>query len=464
VITAQSEFDRENLGDDSSLSKELLQTLRFALPSLLGAIFFLLPVRHDGSWTIPMGVLTDWLRNVIGSLMPVVVVGIVVISALATAWYTLVKRPPEGGYRGLDRIFFVPRGWLFLRILGGLVTVLIFFRIGPEFVWSDATGHVVLYDLATAIVTIFIFASLLLPLLTDFGLMELIGTVFRNLFQKLFRLPGRSCIDAVASWMAAAAVGVMITSLQYERGYYSGREAAVIATNFSVVSLPLCLVVAQFSGLGHLFWPYYLTVVAAGLIAAMIMPRIPPLSRKADSYSEAGRQIEELPASGEGLMRAGLRKAVSKAATAPAPAAYLRSSVEVLFDIWFGLMPPLMVIATLGLVIVEYTPVFTWLSYPLIPLLEILHLPEARAAAPAFLVGFAEMFLPAVLAKGIESELTRFVVISVSITQLIYMSEVGVLILKTRIPLNFRDLITIFLLRTLITLPVAAAIAHWLVF
>ena len=105
-----------------------------------------------------------------------------------------------------------------------------------------------------------------------------------------------------------------------------------------------------------------------------------------------------------------------------------------------------------------------WLSYPLIPLLELFQLPEAAAAAPALLVGFAEMFLPAVMAKGIDSELTRFVIICTSITQLIFMSEVGVLILKTRIPLNFIDLVVIFLLRTLITLPIIVAIAHWMVF
>jgi nucleoside recognition membrane protein YjiH len=56
------------------------------------------------------------------------------------------------------------------------------------------------------------------------------------------------------------------------------------------------------------------------------------------------------------------------------------------------------------------------------------------------------------------------VIISVSITQLIYMSEVGILILKTQIPLNFIDLVVVFLLRTLITLPIVAAIAHWVVF
>ena len=54
-------------------------------------------------------------------------------------------------------------------------------------------------------------------------------------------------------------------------------------------------------------------------------------------------------------------------------------------------------------------------------------------------------------------------IISVAITQLIYMSEVGVLILKTRIPLNFINLVTLFVLRTIIALPVIVAIAQGLV-
>jgi nucleoside recognition membrane protein YjiH len=69
-----------------------------------------------------------------------------------------------------------------------------------------------------------------------------------------------------------------------------------------------------------------------------------------------------------------------------------------------------------------------------------------------------------VITKDIESELTRFVVIGVSITQLVYMTEVGVLIMKTGIPLGFVDLVKVFLLRTVITLPVIAAIAHLFVF
>lgn len=80
------------------------------------------------------------------------------------------------------------------------------------------------------------------------------------------------------------------------------------------------------------------------------------------------------------------------------------------------------------------------------------------------LVGFADMFLPAVVGKSIESELTRFVIAGVSMTQLIYMSEVGVLLLKSKIPLNLIELFTIFVLRTLITLPIIALFTYWVAF
>jgi nucleoside recognition membrane protein YjiH len=70
------------------------------------------------------------------------------------------------------------------------------------------------------------------------------------------------------------------------------------------------------------------------------------------------------------------------------------------------------------------------------------------------------MFLPAIFASGIESELTRFVIACLSVTQLIYMSEVGGLLLGSKIPVNFKDLVVVFLLRTIITLPIIVIAAH----
>ena len=106
----------------------------------------------------------------------------------------------------------------------------------------------------------------------------------------------------------------------------------------------------------------------------------------------------------------------------------------------------------------------SYLAYPIVPILKLLKIPEAAKASPAFIVGFADQFLPVILIDGIESELTRFVIAVMAVVQLIYMSEIGVLILKSEISLNLLDLFTIFILRTLICLPLVALMAHLLFF
>ena len=443
------------------MNSQTRRVLRFVVPSLAGVLFFLFPMRHEGVVTIPMAVLADVVTDWLGPSLPYIALVLVVFSAVVSLYFSLFRKASTASESRFGALFTVTRGWLLLRVAGAVVGAMIIWKLGPEMIWSAETGHIVVDDLLTAIVVLFVFASFLLPLLTEFGLMELIGMALSRGFQFLFRLPGRSCIDALASWMSAGTVGILITSQQFEGGYYSKRESAAIAACFSIVSLPFCVVVAKFAGLGHVFIPYYITICVAGLITAIILPRIPPLSRIPDEYSEVGKQIIEDVAAKGGLIKAGYEAALAKADRAPGFRQFVAGALHNLFDIWFGLMPPLIFIATLGLVVAEYTPVFQVLSWPFGVLLTWLQLPEATAAAPAMVVGFAEMFLPAVIAQGIESELTRFVVITVSITQLIFMSENGLMVLRTRIPLNLWDLAVVFLLRTVISLPIIAAMAHY---
>ena len=70
------------------------------------------------------------------------------------------------------------------------------------------------------------------------------------------------------------------------------------------------------------------------------------------------------------------------------------------------------------------------------------------------------MFIPSVLATSIKSEFTRFVIASISVCQLIYLSEVGGLLLGSKIPVNLKDLIIIFLERTIIALPIIVLLAR----
>ncbi|MDH1341778.1 YjiH family protein [Ectopseudomonas oleovorans] len=445
-------------------SYSLRQLLIFLIPSLLGVLLFLTPIVYEEKVTIGLGVMADALKAGFSDWLPAIATALLLLSAALGLFGSLLKPRWLTERRALNDLFVLPPLWLGLRVLGGLFAAMTFWQFGPEWVWNANTGGVVLKDLAPVLITFFLVAGLILPLLTDYGLMEFIGTVVRNVFRKIFGLPGRSAIDAIASWLGSGTVGVLITAQQYQKGFYSAREAAVIATNFSIASIAFSLLITSFMKLDHLFVPFYLTVVIAGLAAAIITPRIPPLSWKKDEYvAGVGKQIKEDVPAGTSLLRWGLLQAVKRANANPSPGQMVKVGVHNVVDIWLGLLPLVMAIGTVSLAIAEFTPIFNWLSAPIVPLLELLHLPEATKAAPAMLVGFADMFLPAVLGKGIESELTRFVVACVSLTQLIYMSEVGVLIIKAKLPLNLLELFVIFIIRTLITLPIIALMAHWIV-
>src|SRR5699024_11763450 len=113
--------------------------------------------------------------------------------------------------------------------------------------------------------------------------------------------------------------------------------------------------------------------------------------------------------------------------------------------------PVVMAFGLIALMIAEYTPVFQWLGVPFIPLLEIMQVPNAAAASETIIIGFADMFLPAIVGSSIDAEITRIIIAALSVTQLIYLSEVGVLLLCSNISINIKDLMVIFLLCTAIT-------------
>lgn len=438
--------------------------LAFAIPSLLGVLAFLTPIRVDGNWTIMMGWLSAGATEYVGDTMAWVVLALLWISAFGTVIVKFLVRERVTADSMLSRLFRVAPVWVALRIIGAVMGTMTIFRLGPEIFWDASTGGTVLHDLAFAIVPLFLFAGLLMPFLTDYGLMEFVGTMVKRLFRRIFTLPGRSAIDALASWMSSAPVGVLITIQQYVSGHYLAREAAVIATNFSVVSVPFALIVANTVGVGHMFPTYYAAVVVTGVMTAMIMPRIWPLSRFPDTPYRDMHPLREKPAGEGSLFREAIDLATQRAANSPPLKKQLHTSVGHIFDIWFGLVPAVIAVGGAGLMLANYTPVLQWLTWPLVPLLELFALPDAATAAPALIAGFLDMFLPALLVANIDAEITRFVIGVISLTQLIYMSEIGILMIKCEIPLRFHHLLIIFLLRTVIGLPIVLAFAHWVVY
>ncbi|WP_165905071.1 YjiH family protein [Parashewanella curva] len=436
--------------------------LTFAIPSLLGLLFFMTPVQYDGNITIPIAVVAKFLQSEFTHIIhPLLVISVVAMSVLTLA-VKAIKPKAILNNPFLNELLNPNWFWSLTRCVGGLFIVLTYLDIGPEMIRSGDTGGLVFHDLLPVLFSVFIIAGLLLPLLLNFGLLEIAGALLAKIMRPVFKLPGRSAIGCITSWLGDGSVGILMTAKQYENHTFTKREAAVIATNFSAVSITFSLVVITQVNLAHLFMPFYLIVCAAGIVAAIIVPKLPPLSRKADLFitGEAREHDKEVIPAGRSALSWGYELALDKASKAPSVKAFFQEGLKNVVDMILGIIPVVMAIGTIGLILATYTPLFDYLGMPFIPLLELMQVPEAAAASKTIMIGFADMFLPAILASSIESDMTRFIIACLSVTQLIYMSEVGALLIGSKIPVNFIDLFLIFIFRTLVCLPVIVGLSH----
>ena len=439
----------------------------FLIPSIIGIALFMIPVQYDGSWTIVVKIIADIISGAIGEMLPALCVGIVTVSAILGIIF-LGKPNFIATYPIVANTFSTTAIWVVIRIFGAIFIWLTFFGVDKggdsiiSLITSDDNGGFVLNDLLSVLVVIFFLAGLLLPLLLDFGLLEFIGALLTKIMRPLFTIPGRAAVDCITSWIGDGTLGVMLTANQYEGGYYSKREAAIISTTFSAVSITFSIVVLAQVDLMEYFGLYYLLICAIGIVCALILPRIPPLILKKDEYLVEGKAMgESLPEGYTTSFEYGLALARERVAEHGGVAQFLEGSFKNAAGMCFGVLPVVMCIGTLALVLANHTTIFDTLGLPFLPLLQLLDVPQATEVSKTMIVGFTDMFTPSVLAAGtITSPMAKFIVAVISVTQLIYLSEVGGLILGSKIPVNLPELFILFLERTIISLLIAAPVSH----
>lgn len=440
----------------------------FLVPSIVGIVLFMIPVKYDGNWTVTVKIIADWIGGLLAGILPLLCVLIITVSAVLSL-IALAKPKFIMDNAILADTFSVSVVWVIVRCIGAVFVWMVYLGLGTEggkdlvsLITDGGAGGFVVSDLLTVLVIIFLIAALLLPLLLDFGLLEFVGALLTKIMRPVFKIPGRAAVDCITSWIGDGTLGVMLTCNQYEGGYYSEREASVIATTFSAVSITFSIVVLEQVDLMQYFGLYYLMICLVGVACAIIVPRIPPLSMKKDRYVVEGKAMPDtLPEPYKTSTEYGLDLAMKKVGEFRGIGQFLENGMKNAVGMWFGVLPTVMAIGTIALVLANNTPIFEICGKPFMPLLELLQVPEAAEASKTMIVGFTDMFTPSIIAaEGIASEMTRFIVASVSVTQLIYLSEVGGLILGSKLPVNIVELFIIFLERTIISLIIICPLAH----
>ncbi|HZG70688.1 MAG TPA: YjiH family protein [Chondromyces sp.] len=437
------------------------------------AIFvFFIPLSINGKTDVVFGYIYNYFTNLFGNVGLWIVTFLMIGNTLGSFYGKFMAKKDSlfHEYYGHDSIFHP-----FLYLLGAFYTIIYTLHVnitpftGPDWIVGSATGGTVIPSIVLGVLWIIIVGAFFMPFLLNYGAIDFIGSILEPIMRPIFKVPGKSAIDAIASFVTSSSMAVIITNKLYRMNVYTKKEASIIVTSFSAVSVGFALLVINTAGLGDHFLKTYFSALLITFLIAAIMVRIPPLSKKFDVYHSGKIQTDE-DRTGEskferGLIKKGVDRAAKRAYTANSIHKEILSSLKDGFVIIPKVLTLLSAAGISGLIIAEYTPLFNWLGEVFVPLLQLFGVPNAQEIAPSLPVGFAEMFLPVLLiADQIEviDIAARYFITVVSMVQIIFLSETVVVMMATRMPIKFWELVVCFLLRTLIAIPIVAIFMHLL--
>ncbi|SLN71751.1 Nucleoside recognition [Falsiruegeria litorea R37] len=446
--------------EHSSISVGLF--LKCVVPSLIGLILFLVPLNIGGEYTIPLVYLANFIVAVLGKAMHWILLLVLTISFVLPL-VMRSKRASDDVPLWLEPLVCVTWFTILVRAVGTLFLISVMLKTGPQAIWSEFTGEIIVDVVIIKLMAILFLAALLLPMLTEYGLMDFAGALLVTPFRILFRLPGRAAVDSMSSILGSASVGIILSSRQYEMGLYSRREAAIIASCFSMLAIPFSVVLADIAGIMDYYIQYYLASIGILLVLAMILARIPPLSLIEDSfYNGIDNRPEEVSEDGHIFARAS-EAALQRGKSGPDLGTYLTNSIRDLVGMWCNILPPVLTFATIAMVVVEYSSFFQWVAVPFVPLVQLLGLEFASDTATAVITGVADPLFPVLIGADIPSEVNRVAIAIMGLVQLIFMTETGVVLMKSKIDFKLWRLVTLFMLRLIIGFPLAVAAAYLIV-
>lgn len=431
--------------------------IKFLVFAVLGIVCFFVNVNIGGQSGVPMVLLVNLVK---GFLKPHFNIVVTVICALIFIGYVLGKTVNKDGFCGK---FFAKDGIVngVLYLIAIVVCLMCLFNVGPAAILDGVVGPEAVYLGGSCLVTCFV-AGWLVNFLTEFGLLEFIGVLISPAMRRLYKLPGESAIDALSSFVAAPAVGVFITNKLYNEKVYTKKEASCIMTNFSVVSLGLFALICSNVDRPDMYGNTVLVSLVCAFIMAAIVIRIWPLSKKADTYIDGTVQTPELRKPGKygkntlpDAWTAGVTKARDGSAT------ILYTCLGDVLGFTLKIVAFVVAVGTIVLWLGYNTPVFNWLGIPMIPVLKLFQVPDAAVVAPSTLIGISEVLLPSMLIAGKEiSECAIFFVCVLSTVQIIFFDESANAMLASDVEWKAWELVCIFLIRTIIAIPMVSIFAH----
>ncbi|QOR64729.1 YjiH family protein [Cytobacillus suaedae] len=418
---------------------------KFFFFSAIGIFMFFIPITIGEKSSIPLDHLVTWINTTFSTAVPYYALIVILLGAIYP-FYTKTWNKNR-----VNTVFSL------FKVVGLLVAIMLVFKVGPEWLFAPSMGPFLYEKLVIPVGVLVPIGSVFLALLVGYGLLEFIGVLLQPVMRPIWKTPGRSAIDAVASFVGSYSIGLLITNRVFKEGKYTIKEATIIATGFSTVSATFMIVVAKTLGLMEIWNVYFWSTLVVTFLVTAVTVRIWPLNSLSNEYYDGKGNPEEVIK--KDRLKTAWRYAMDASQTSPSLVKNIVANLKDGFVMTMGILPSILSVGLLGLVLAEYTPVFDILGYIYYPFTLLLQIPEPLLAAKASAIEIAEMFLPALLV--VEAPMiTKFVIGVVSVSAILFFSALIPCILSTEIPISIPKLLVLWVERTILTLIFATPIAY----
>ncbi|MFV0498574.1 MAG: YjiH family protein [Bacilli bacterium] len=425
---------------------EFKNIFTFIFFSVLGLFLFFVPITINDSNTIVVDHLTTFIINFMGNGVNYYVI-LVIIAGIA---YTIYTKSYLSNLTAKIMLVF--------KILGLICAIVFVTNIGPSSIMAPSMLPFLFEKLALSLSIIIPLGGMLLCFITGYGLMEFIGVFARPFMRPVFKTPGTSAIDAVASFVGSYSIGLLITNDQYENNKYTKKEAALIATGFSTVSATFMVIVAKTLDLMGMWTLYFTVTLFITFVVTAITVRLYPLSKIDNTYIDESDAVDDKI---EGnLFKNAWNEGLKASSNSKPIAVNLFTSLKSGFIMGASVVPTVLSIGLLGLLLSEYTPIFDFMGYLFFPFTKLLQFSNPLLVAKASAVSIAEMFLPALLIGDTADFITRFSVGVLCVSEILFLSASIPCILSTKIPIKLKDIFVIWYIRVVLTLVLVVPVAY----
>lgn len=430
-------MDNSAVDNNAKRKHSLAEILRVAIPSFLGIMVFFVPITIAEKNTILLDHLVIWCENLLGENSQwyalLLIIGGSVLPIMQKFWR-----------QGFGSIVFT-----LFKFIGLVLAGMVIFKAGPAALYEPFMLEFLWKALVIPVGILVPIGAIFMPFLVNYGLVELVGTLTQPFMRLAFKVPGRSAIDAVASFITSFAVGLLITNKAYLSGEYSAKEAAIIATGFSTVSVAFMVIVARTLGLMDIWVVFFLATLFTTVVVTAISARIPPISSMDDHASNR----EATPDKGNRVATA-VAEAIG---VANSPKSFLNLVKDNLKDgivMTMTILPTILSVGTISLLIEKYTPAFDYIGYIFYPITLLFGMENGLELSSAVSTSYSEMFLPALIMA--EADVVSKLVAGITaISSILFVSASIPCIMATNIPISFYGLTVVWVVRTALSMVIA---------